>query len=101
MIVNPKKSFCCARFLWISDKAVLSQQKGVYRVNCIDCLDRTNVVQASNIIHLTSPAGSRSMQSAFARHVLNRQLLVLAFLNPSEHGRTEMDVVFNDGTTPG
>jgi len=41
------------------------------------------------------------MQSAFARHVLNRQLLALAFLNPSEHHRTEMDVVFNDGTIQG
>ena len=101
MIVNLKKQLCCARFLWISDKVVLSQQKGVYRVNCIDCLDRTNVVQASNIIRLTGHVGSRTMQSAFARHVLNRQLLALAFLNPSGHGRTEMDVVFNDGTAPG
>lgn len=23
----------------------MSEQKGVFRVNCIDCLDRTNVVQ--------------------------------------------------------
>jgi len=101
MIFNLNKSLCCASFLWISDKVVLSQQKGVYRVNCIDCLDRTNVVQASHIIHLLVIVSSRTMQSAFARHVLNRQLLALAFLNPSEHGRTEMDVVFNDGTTLG
>lgn len=40
------------------------------------------------------------MQSAFARHVLNRQLLALALLNPSDHIHTEMDVVFNDGMTP-
>lgn len=39
------------------------------------------------------------MQSAFARHVLNRQLLALALLNPSESGRPEMDVFFNDGMT--
>ena len=100
-IINYKKPLCCDRFLWISDDVILSQQKGVYRVNCIDCLDRTNVVQASNIIHLTRFVGSQTMQSAFARHVLNRQLLALAFLNPSEHHRTEMDVVFNDGTTQG
>lgn len=25
----------------------MSQQKGAFRVNCIDCLDRTNVVQVS------------------------------------------------------
>jgi hypothetical protein len=97
IIINYKKPHYCDRFLWISGQALLSQQKGVYRVNCIDCLDRTNVVQASNTIHLSGLMGSRAMQSAFARYVLNRQLLVLA-LNPS--GPTaEMDVVFNDGTT--
>ena len=101
IISNVEKSLCCVSFLWISDKVVLSQQKGVYRVNCIDCLDRTNVVQASDIVHLIIRVSSRTMQSAFARHVLNRQLLALAFLNPSENGRTEMDVVFNDGTTQG
>jgi phosphatidylinositol 4-phosphatase len=99
MIIDYKKPLYRSRFLWISGQVLLSQQKGVYRVNCIDCLDRTNVVQASNIAHLAGLTGSRIMQSAFARHVLNRQLLVLA-LNPS--GPTmEMDVVFNDGTTPG
>ena len=41
------------------------------------------------------------MQSAFARHVLNRQLLTLALLNPSKSSRPEIDVVFNDGMTPG
>lgn len=98
VIINDEKPLCCDRFLWISDGVVLSQQKGVYRVNCIDCLDRTNVVQVSNNIHLTGFVGSQTMQSAFARDVLNRQLLALAFLYPSEHHRTEMDVVFNDGT---
>jgi hypothetical protein len=44
----------CARFLWISDQRMLSRQSGVYRVNCIDCLDRTNVVQASGISLITS-----------------------------------------------
>lgn len=40
---------------------VLSRQTGVFRVSCLDCLDRTNVVQ-----------------SAFARHVLTGQLASLA-----------------------
>ena len=39
---------------------VLSSQAGVFRVSCLDCLDRTNVVQ-----------------SAFARHVLTAQLAKL------------------------
>ncbi|KAI9446507.1 SacI homology domain-containing protein [Lactarius indigo] len=79
LITQLERSFESQGFLWISGQSVLSQQRGVYRVNCIDCLDRTNVVQ-----------------SAFARYVLNRQLLAVALLNPSGNGRTDMDVVFND-----
>jgi len=66
-------------YFWMSDNTVLSQQKGIFRVNCIDCLDRTNVVQ-----------------SAFARYVLSEQLSAVALLNPSMEVRTEADVVFND-----
>ncbi|KAK0463920.1 inositol 5'-phosphatase [Desarmillaria tabescens] len=62
-------------FLWISDANVLSTQKGAFRVNCIDCLDRTNVVQ-----------------SAFARHVLQTQLRAVALVG----GTGDNDLVFND-----
>ncbi|KAI0054006.1 hypothetical protein FA95DRAFT_1551790 [Auriscalpium vulgare] len=79
LISQLERSFEAQGFLWISDNLVLSRQQGVFRVNCIDCLDRTNVVQ-----------------SAFARHILNRQLLALALYNPSEHERPEIDIVFND-----
>ncbi|KAJ3920013.1 SacI homology domain-containing protein [Lentinula edodes] len=64
-------------FFWVSDGVVLSQQKGVFRVNCIDCLDRTNV-------------------SAFARHILDKQLSAVALLAPHVIERTEVDRVFND-----
>ncbi|KAF7294817.1 hypothetical protein MIND_01019600 [Mycena indigotica] len=66
-------------YLWISGDLTMSTQKGVFRVNCIDCLDRTNVVQ-----------------SAFARYVLNNQLGAVALLNPALEGRSETDNVFND-----
>ncbi|KAG7448009.1 uncharacterized protein BT62DRAFT_890388 [Guyanagaster necrorhizus] len=62
-------------FLWISDANVLSSQRGVFRVNCVDCLDRTNVVQ-----------------SAFARHVLQTQLRAVALVG----GTRDNDAVFND-----
>ena len=29
------------------DKGIICDQRGVFRVNCMDCLDRTNVVQAA------------------------------------------------------
>lgn len=33
-------------YLLMRDGALLSVQDGVFRTNCIDCLDRTNVVQS-------------------------------------------------------
>lgn len=29
-----------------SDQEMVAQQKGVFRSNCMDCLDRTNVIQS-------------------------------------------------------
>ncbi|KAG6880277.1 hypothetical protein C0992_001846, partial [Termitomyces sp. T32_za158] len=73
------KVFDAQGYLWISDNVIMAQQRGVWRLNCIDCLDRTNVVQ-----------------SAFARHVLNKQLGAVALLNPQGETRTDTDVVFNE-----
>lgn len=33
-------------FLLLRDGTLASQQSGAFRTNCIDCLDRTNVVQS-------------------------------------------------------
>ncbi|XP_063369181.1 phosphatidylinositide phosphatase SAC2 [Cydia amplana] len=35
------------RFCWRDDRGLICSQTGVFRVNCIDCLDRTNVVQTA------------------------------------------------------
>ena len=35
------------RYTWLDKHGVVCTQNGVFRVNCIDCLDRTNVVQTS------------------------------------------------------
>jgi hypothetical protein len=43
-----------------------SSQTGVFRTNCMDCLDRTNVVQ-----------------SVIARNILHRQLTVLGIKSSS------------------
>lgn len=32
-------------YCWRDKEGLICSQKGVFRVNCIDCLDRTNVVQ--------------------------------------------------------
>lgn len=34
-------------FHWRDAKGVICNQKAVFRVNCMDCLDRTNVVQTA------------------------------------------------------
>ena len=36
---------------WTSKK-ILNFQKGVIRVNCLDCLDRTNIVQTKLCLHI-------------------------------------------------
>ncbi|EMD38456.1 hypothetical protein CERSUDRAFT_113620 [Gelatoporia subvermispora B] len=79
LIDQLERTFESQGYFWISNNSIMSFQKGVFRVNCIDSLDRTNVVE-----------------SAFARHVLNRQLGAVALLAPSEEKRSEMDIVFND-----
>ncbi|XP_043266866.1 phosphatidylinositol-3-phosphatase SAC1 [Venturia canescens] len=60
-------------FLLSKDGALLSVQDGVFRTNCIDCLDRTNVVQ-----------------SMLAKRVLNEALSRLGILrNIDEHPSLE------------
>lgn len=59
----------------------LYDQKGVIRTNCMDCLDRTNVVQ-----------------SAISRHVLNHQLLRLGIASFPDKGLSvyeEFENIFN------
>ena len=37
---------CCSYFLVDSAGMVVASQEGVFRSNCMDCLDRTNVIQS-------------------------------------------------------
>lgn len=64
-----------------SEKVIYSKQQGAFRVSCLDCLDRTNVVQ-----------------SAFARHMLGVQLERLGVhIANGQTGRDEaFDFAFND-----
>ncbi|CAG2063282.1 unnamed protein product, partial [Timema podura] len=55
-------------FLMTRDGTVVSQQDGVFRTNCIDCLDRTNVVQ-----------------SMLARRSLNQVLQKLSILRTGQN----------------
>lgn len=53
------------RYFWRDHHGPVCEQRGVFRVNCVDCLDRTNLVQ-----------------SALAKAVLHTQLTRLAMLAP-------------------
>ncbi|XP_056466179.1 phosphatidylinositide phosphatase SAC2 isoform X1 [Gadus chalcogrammus] len=55
------------RWGWVDQAGVICQQDGIFRVNCMDCLDRTNVVQA-----------------AIARAVMEQQLKKLGVMPPEQ-----------------
>ncbi|XP_051946437.1 phosphatidylinositide phosphatase SAC2-like isoform X2 [Xyrauchen texanus] len=55
------------RWAWVDQAGVICQQEGIFRVNCMDCLDRTNVVQA-----------------AIARVVTEQQLKKLGVMPPEQ-----------------
>lgn len=52
-------------FHWRDEHGIICKQKGIFRVNCMDCLDRTNIVQ-----------------TALGRAVLESQLVKLGLLAP-------------------
>ncbi|GAA6059419.1 hypothetical protein JCM10212_003651 [Sporobolomyces blumeae] len=67
------------RTYWATTDETYSLQTGVCRINCIDSLDRTNVVQ-----------------SAISRWVLNRHLVHLGIASGETAGmHDELDVAFN------
>lgn len=37
-------------YCWVDKEGTICRQNGVFRINCIDCLDRTNVVQVCLVI---------------------------------------------------
>lgn len=39
--------FCSLPVERVDQAGVICKQEGIFRVNCMDCLDRTNVVQAA------------------------------------------------------
>lgn len=55
------------KWAWVDQAGVICKQEGLFRVNCMDCLDRTNVVQA-----------------AFARCVMEQQLKKLGVMPPEQ-----------------
>ncbi|XP_038614421.1 phosphatidylinositide phosphatase SAC2 isoform X1 [Tachyglossus aculeatus] len=55
------------KWCWVDHAGVICKQEGIFRVNCMDCLDRTNVVQA-----------------AIARVVMEQQLKKLGVMPPEQ-----------------
>uniref|UniRef100_A0A8C7Y2B4 Inositol polyphosphate-5-phosphatase F n=1 Tax=Oryzias sinensis TaxID=183150 RepID=A0A8C7Y2B4_9TELE len=55
------------KWAWVDQAGVICKQEGFFRVNCVDCLDRTNVVQA-----------------AIARVVMEQQLKKLGVMPPEQ-----------------
>ncbi|XP_054168890.1 phosphatidylinositide phosphatase SAC2-like [Oppia nitens] len=53
------------RYCWIDNEGLICEQRGVFRINCIDCLDRTNIVM-----------------TAICRTVMDTQFVRLGLLPP-------------------
>ncbi|CAG2173959.1 unnamed protein product, partial [Oppiella nova] len=53
------------RYCWTDSEGLICEQRGVFRINCIDCLDRTNIVM-----------------TAIARTVMDTQFVRLGLLPP-------------------
>ena len=34
-------------YCWVDENGMICSQKGTFRLNCVDCLDRTNVIQTA------------------------------------------------------
>lgn len=64
-------------FHWRDTKGSICNQNGVFRVNCMDCLDRTNVVQ-----------------TAIARAVLESQLVKVGLMPPCTPVPDQLKVPF-------
>lgn len=95
LLENEKETLSEMNCFWRSNNSskgseIMSKQNGAFRVSCLDCLDRTNVVQ-----------------SAFARQVLLTQLERLgitppilstspAAINGTGHKDEKFEFVFND-----
>ncbi|KAL1923662.1 uncharacterized protein VTP21DRAFT_8642 [Calcarisporiella thermophila] len=77
-----ESSFSRSGYFWIGPSdMIFAEQTGVFRTNCMDCLDRTNVVQ-----------------SALARTVLNIQLMRLGIAIYPEKGLSyfnDFEITFN------
>ncbi|XP_019641265.1 PREDICTED: phosphatidylinositide phosphatase SAC2-like isoform X3 [Branchiostoma belcheri] len=65
------------RYSWVDPAGVICEQQGVFRTNCMDCLDRTNVVQ-----------------SAIARTVMEIQLRKLGLMMPDQTLPSRCRVVY-------
>ena len=72
----------CRYFFLNRTGSEVSQQRGVFRVNCIDCLDRTNVVEG-----------------LLAKRSLRQQLIRLGVLTEADNIETQpaFDYVFRNG----
>lgn len=63
LIENIHEIITNMKYTWIDNQGFICEQSGVFRINCVDCLDRTNVVQ-----------------TAIARAVLDLQVIAFLFM---------------------
>ncbi|KAI9355309.1 SacI homology domain-containing protein [Zopfochytrium polystomum] len=47
LVLMLESEFAVMQHFWTAGDQIICKQKGVFRTNCLDCLDRTNVVQSA------------------------------------------------------
>ena len=47
LIAHLKEIMTEMKYCWTDHQGLIRSQYGVFRVNCVDCLDRTNIVQTA------------------------------------------------------
>lgn len=90
LIEDVQEEFVSQSFFWEENGEARSTQKGVFRTNCKDCLDRTNVVQtkfarvvlASKLRHLGVLVEKQEVHEVPSLEVCRKPLSDRAQLRP-------------------
>lgn len=61
-------------YCWIDPYGIVLKQQGSFRVNCVDCLDRTNVVQVRAVLVKIMNTLALSPECLFQMHLAKEML---------------------------
>mgnify|MGYP001190028272 CR=1 FL=1 len=81
LIDNLQEMLARMGYFWVDTHGKVCEQRGVFRVNCVDCLDRTNVVQTAIALAGLEPQLSKMLITAADLACSEEILTVVAMLS--------------------